>query len=209
MSADSTTGGDDAELPARTECRNGREYAIESLNQSDGPLRPSELADGYRCTSGHMRNVLRDLRDDGEVERVARGEYVLADPADHGSEAASDSEDAADDTSESAEAATQWMTEDADAGAAHGEDGTTPTTAPSEDGGSTESEDPDGVEGSGGATGGIPVPFSHEQLVVGAIALAAILYLYHRRSSSASSSEEEEEAQSGRAMNRDAGGGLA
>jgi hypothetical protein len=47
----------------------------ERLQKADSPMSPADLAEEYGCTNGHIRNLLSDLRDMGEVERVAHGQY--------------------------------------------------------------------------------------------------------------------------------------
>lgn len=42
-------------------------------------MSPAELADEYGCTNGHVRNTLRELREDDLADRVGRGQYVALD----------------------------------------------------------------------------------------------------------------------------------
>jgi len=69
--ADNSGGGGGAKVSA---C--ARDFVADRLGDADTPMSPAELADEYDCTNGHIRNVLADLRDEGEVKRVARGKYT-------------------------------------------------------------------------------------------------------------------------------------
>lgn len=74
-----------------------RDFITERLSEADSPLSPSEMAEEYGCSNGHVRNILQDLLDEGVVKRPRRGKYVLAD----GGGAEMDSEAAADDLADS------------------------------------------------------------------------------------------------------------
>jgi hypothetical protein len=63
-------------------CDDAPEYVMKRLARTGGTVTPSTLADEYDCSNGHMQDTLRDLHDEGLVERVARGEYALAEDAD-------------------------------------------------------------------------------------------------------------------------------
>lgn len=78
MATSAYSGGDFDEDPPST----ARECATRAIENSDEPVKPAELADEYGCSSGHMRNILRELMDEGEVVRVDRGEYADASAAD-------------------------------------------------------------------------------------------------------------------------------
>lgn len=45
------------------------EFVRDRLEDSDVPLSPSELAEEYGCTSGHMRDVCSELNAEGAIER--------------------------------------------------------------------------------------------------------------------------------------------
>ena len=84
MSAKSAaSGGDvpgpDAPVPEVDRCPNARKYALEALEASAAARSPKELAQAYGCESGHMGNVLSELRKEGEIERVDRGLYTSKD----------------------------------------------------------------------------------------------------------------------------------
>lgn len=55
-----------------------RDFIVDRLRDADSPMSPAELADEYGCSNGHTQNELYDLLDEGEVERVGVGEYVVA-----------------------------------------------------------------------------------------------------------------------------------
>jgi len=61
--------------PAPEMCRNAEEFALRMLEETDGSVQPSGLAQQYGCTSGHMQDVLRGLMEDGEIQRVDEGKY--------------------------------------------------------------------------------------------------------------------------------------
>lgn len=63
-----------------------RDFIRDRLRESDSPMSPAELAGEYGCTNGHIRNELADLREEGRVYRVGRGEYVDASTHDDGAE---------------------------------------------------------------------------------------------------------------------------
>lgn len=63
-----------------------RDYAVQRLREADSPMSPAEIANEYGCTNGHLRNVLRDLRSEGPVERVRRGKYTVSETDADGSD---------------------------------------------------------------------------------------------------------------------------
>jgi len=71
--------GPDAPVPEVDRCPNARKYALEALEASAAARSPKELAEAYGCESGHMGNVLSELRKEGEIERVDRGLYTSKD----------------------------------------------------------------------------------------------------------------------------------
>lgn len=52
-----------------------QEFARERLRDAGKSMAPAELANEYGCSSGHMRNVLREMRKDGTVGRPEMGRY--------------------------------------------------------------------------------------------------------------------------------------
>ncbi len=62
-------------LAART-ASNAAEFVRDRLDESDLPRSPSELAEEYGCSAGHMRDVCSDLNAEGAIERVAPGQYT-------------------------------------------------------------------------------------------------------------------------------------
>jgi len=75
MATAEATGGDEVEDAGPD---TAREFAQDRLGDADSPLSPSEMAEEYGCSNPHMREVLRELIDEGVVERPEYGEYVLA-----------------------------------------------------------------------------------------------------------------------------------
>lgn len=57
---------------------NARDYVLDHLHPHE-PTSPAEMAEEYGCGGDHMRGTLADLAESGEIERVSRGQYVLAD----------------------------------------------------------------------------------------------------------------------------------
>lgn len=55
--------------------RCARDFVVEKLREADTTMSPAELAEEYGCTNGHVRNLLSDLLEEGEVQRVAHGQY--------------------------------------------------------------------------------------------------------------------------------------
>jgi len=53
-----------------------QEFVKDRLKQGDGPFSPSDLADEYGCSNGHMRHVLKELVDQGDALRVSHGQYM-------------------------------------------------------------------------------------------------------------------------------------
>ena len=83
MSTTEAPGGDPGEeLSEEPEHSSAREFAEYRLEDIDGTLSPSEMADEYGCTPVHMRKTLTEMMDEGTVERPTYGEYALADTAD-------------------------------------------------------------------------------------------------------------------------------
>lgn len=62
--------------PDPAHCRGAKDYALQRLESADSPLSPAGLADEYGCGGSHMRSVLSELARQGEVDRVAQGQYV-------------------------------------------------------------------------------------------------------------------------------------
>lgn len=71
-----TMGGGGGALPEIEGCWNAEEFVIEALEASAAARSPSELAQAYDCSKGHMRNVMSDLAASGRVERVEKGLYT-------------------------------------------------------------------------------------------------------------------------------------
>lgn len=86
-----------------TKC--ARDFVEERLRNADSSMSPSELADEYGCTNGHIRNLLSDLRGEGVVQRIAHGQYEAA-PDDGEGETADLSEDLLAESEGNAEAET-------------------------------------------------------------------------------------------------------
>jgi len=61
--------------PVPEMCRNAKEFAEKALSSRDEAVKPAGLADEYECTASHMRDMLRELRKEGVVERVGKGLY--------------------------------------------------------------------------------------------------------------------------------------
>jgi hypothetical protein len=55
--------------------QNAHEYAIRRLEGADASMSPSELAREYDCSNTHMRNVCRNLLDNGDIENPRFGKY--------------------------------------------------------------------------------------------------------------------------------------
>lgn len=72
-----------------------RDFILDRLEESDGMMSPSELAEEYGCTNDHVRHVLTELRDEGKIERPRFGWYTSSQPASDGDE---DTEDPQSDT---------------------------------------------------------------------------------------------------------------
>lgn len=81
MATTADSAGPDPE-PDPRRCDSAAEYVRYRLADADDPLSPSELAADYGCGAKHMRNVLSELAQEGEVERVSRGQYEAADADD-------------------------------------------------------------------------------------------------------------------------------
>jgi len=73
---------DGPDMPPSEDALNAHEFATRRLAEADEPMQPNELAGEYGSSNGHMRSVLCDLVEDGEVVRVAHGWYVHQDNAD-------------------------------------------------------------------------------------------------------------------------------
>lgn len=110
-----------------------KEYIGDRLEAADAPLKPSELADEYGCSSGHCRNILNELRKAGAVERVGHGLYESADGAGSIEDEGEESDEGAD---EEADTDAEDDAEDVGEGADEG------------DGDDTEPDDPDTSESS-------------------------------------------------------------
>lgn len=66
--------------PDPAHCRGAEDYVLRRLESADSPLSPSGLAEEYDCGGSHMRSVLSELAQQGEIERVAQGQYVDVEP---------------------------------------------------------------------------------------------------------------------------------
>jgi hypothetical protein len=53
-----------------------REFVENRLQESESPMSPSELAEEYGCSNGHVRNLMPDLVEDGVCDRVGHGKYI-------------------------------------------------------------------------------------------------------------------------------------
>lgn len=167
-----TTGGSGAELEIDG-CRSAREFVLEALEASAAARSPVELAEAYGCNKSHMRNVVSELKGEGEVERVGHGLYEpVDDDGDDGSSILSEGTEAADTD---------------DDVAAEGDD--SDTSEASSEGDSAEDE-PAEIEveveesGSGMSAG--------TALVGATLGLAAIVILVETGSSSAPDDDQEE-----------------
>lgn len=182
-------------------CRNAEEYAIEWLEKHGGPVSPSELAEEYDCTPGHMQDALRDS---DEVTRVEIGKYVLATEINNQS---TDTEDPV----ESADMALfGYGNEDTENDGEHGDDvpvGRTGefsmdsqdviqqqrelATETEED--AEEIEDgPEEIEEE--SAGGIPSPVSPPILIAGVVAVVVVIaWLQFRRSGGSTSPNQNEQ----------------
>ncbi len=77
-SSDEQTDGEQDGEVSRILCdgvQNAHEYAIRRLEGVDGSMSPSELAKEYDCSNTHMRNVCRNLLDNGDIENPRFGKY--------------------------------------------------------------------------------------------------------------------------------------
>ena len=128
MSVDSPVSGEGPESIGA--CKNAEEFAKRRLNQSEEAMRPSQLAEEYECTPSHMRGALRNLRKEGQVERVEHGEYVAAGGDSSTENVSEDGDDVGGDESlrDDGNAAAAGTSEDA------GAEGTWGAADPSEDG---------------------------------------------------------------------------
>lgn len=77
---------DDGGGPAEA-ADSAREFAEERLRDAEESMAPAELAGEYGCSSGHMRNVLHEMRENGAVSRPAMGRYESPPGADIGVDA--------------------------------------------------------------------------------------------------------------------------
>ena len=64
--------------PDPAHCRGAKDYALQRLESADSPLSPAGLADEYDCGGSHMRSVLSELAQQGQIDRVDQGQYVAA-----------------------------------------------------------------------------------------------------------------------------------
>lgn len=211
MATADTSGGDNgAEASA---C--ARDFVVDRLREADSPMAPAELANEYGCTNGHVRNLLADLMDEGEAERVGRGQYVAAE-----SEPVEGETDLVADLQADSEGSTEATAGDAD---------TESSADPSADGGphsedlATEVEEDrdDDLPGTGeaagaavvGAGGALPMMLTNDgetdwavvALVV-VVVLAAAWYWLRKKDSDEQSDEEQEQQQNG--QQGGSGGGL-
>jgi hypothetical protein len=77
-SSDEQTDDERDEEVSRILCdgvQNAHEYAIRRLEGIDASMSPSELAKEYDCSNTHMRNVCRNLLDNGDIENPRFGKY--------------------------------------------------------------------------------------------------------------------------------------
>ncbi|MBX0306064.1 hypothetical protein [Haloarcula salinisoli] len=154
-----------------------RDFVEEKLQEADSPMAPAELAEEYGCTNGHVRNLLSDLRDEGEVERVAHGQYAAVSDEEAG-DAAEGLADLQADSAGNAQEETEATEPEETA-----QETPEPTggQAPSEDRDTEDSELPETAESMG-----VPLPVSANAVLVGA-ALFLVLALWWRSRSSGSS----------------------
>lgn len=66
-----------SDVPDPRRCDSAEEYVRHRLADADEPLSPAELAADYGCGAKHMRNVLSEMAQGGDVDRVSRGQYEL------------------------------------------------------------------------------------------------------------------------------------
>lgn len=170
-------------------CRTARQYVRQALEGSTEARSPQELAEAYQCSGSHMRNVLSEMKADGEVEAVEYGLYELADGETGGGEdgvGVGDDGDAytvdlASDTAEGFDTTDEVSESDASEGSSDGSDG----------GEAVEDQAVDvvDVEESEGMSAGTA-------LVGATLGLAVIVLVTGRSGSSSASVEEVEEAES-------------
>lgn len=214
MATANTSGGDEG--PTTTAC--ARDFVLDRLRESDSPLSPAELADEYGCTNGHLRNTLRELREDDLADRVGRGQYVALDAEES---ADMDSEGPAVPTLTTTDAEPEVGADFPEGGGPQSEDtDTTETddpegeTVPTEDEleqqrdqwtleeDEDEQEDVDedrdaGVVEDDDAVGGIPIPVSPKVLIAGSLVLLLAVYWFRVRPAGEDDEEDDETAQRG------------
>lgn len=149
-------------------CRNAEEYAIEWLEKHGGPASPSELAEEYDCTPGHMQDVLRES---DSTTRVEIGEYALSTETSTGAKA--EAEDTLSD-----------VDRDDFAGVVASDDaGDEERETAAEGGDEEESNGPNGI----------PVPVPPNALIIAAAVVIVIAWLQFRRSRGSTSPNQNEQ----------------
>jgi hypothetical protein len=168
-----------------------REFAEERLRGAGEPMAPAELADEYGCSSGHMRNVLRRMREDGEVGRPETGQYEVP----PGEDVEVEPDGAAGDLPDPGAGA------DGDAGAEDPEGDADPSAdggPPSEGRGTEEEDGPSGrdaaiVGGATGAAAAVPAVLdemdTRQMLLLLGVAVAVYFVFIRDGSDSSSGSE--------------------
>jgi len=63
-------------MPSSDEALNAHEFVSRRLREVTGSRSPAELADEYGCSNTHMRDVCRDLLENGDVAQPRWGQYT-------------------------------------------------------------------------------------------------------------------------------------
>lgn len=179
-----------------------RDFVQERLREADSVMSPSDLAEEYGCTNGHIRNLMMDLVEDDEVERVAHGRYV----------AATDDEDGvADDLQDDVSGSSEGNAE-ATADGAPQEPTTQETSEPVDGEAPSEGRDTEATEGDESGEdgmGGIPLPCSTTTLAVGVVLALVVVWWMTRDSGESGQQNQQDEQDEGFAEDlEDVTGGL-
>ncbi|MFD1551174.1 hypothetical protein [Putridiphycobacter roseus] len=203
MAATETVGG--AEGTEEVAC--ARDFVADRLAEAESPVTPSGLASEYGCSNGHIRNILADLLDEGEAERVGRGQYVEAGsgPADAEADVVTDFEPenygVADATT--SDAGTDSSPDPSADGGPRSED---LDTTDEDDQGDGETEPVGEIEDEPvTASGGIPLPVSTTTLAVGVV-LALLVVWWVTRDRGGQDDENEQQTNAATAPNQRNGG---